>query len=53
MALNNTQAEPNGIAVCDTLSLTSYTINRTRVSPDRPSEARKLAVQKKLGLLLF
>lgn len=53
MALKRTHAEPKGIAVCDTRSLTSKTVNLTLVSPERPSEDRKLIVQRKLGLLVF
>lgn len=53
MALNKTQAEPSGIAVWDTRSLTSNAVKRIRDSPDKPSEARKLTVLRKPGLLLL
>lgn len=53
MALKRTQADPSGIAVCETRSLTSNTVNLTLVSPESPSEERKLIVQRKLGLLVF
>lgn len=53
MALRRTQDAPTGNAVCDTLSLTSNTVNLTRDSPAKPSEARKHIVLRKPGLLLF
>lgn len=53
MALNSTQAEPSGMAVCDTRSLTSYTVKRNFESPVIPSLARKLTVLRKPGLLLL
>lgn len=53
MALKRTQAEPKGMAVCETFSLTSYTVNLILDSPLTPSLARKLIVLKNPGLLLL
>lgn len=53
MALNRTQAEPNGMAVCETRSRTSNTVKRIRESPDKLSDERKLTVLRKPGLLLL
>lgn len=53
MALRRTQADPNGMAVWDTLSLTSKMVNLMRDSDDKPSLARKLTVLRKPGLLLL
>lgn len=53
MALKRTHADPNGMAVWETLSLTSNTVNLTLVSPESPSEERKLIVLRKPGLLDF
>lgn len=53
MALKRTHAEPKGMAVWETRSLTSNTVNLTLVFPVSPSEDRKLIVQRKLGLLDF
>lgn len=53
MALSRTHADPKGIEVPETRSRTSYTVNLMRESPDKPSDARKLTVFKKAGLLLL
>lgn len=52
-APNVTTDDPIGVAVWDTCSRTSYAVRRTRVSPLRPSLARKVTVLRKTGLLLF
>lgn len=49
IAPNDTSADPNGTAVCDTFSRTSYTVKRINELLVRPSNERNKTVHKYCG----
>lgn len=50
MTPNDISADPNGTAVCDTRSRTSYTVKRINVLVFKPSHPRYEIVHKNCGL---